>query len=302
MGFIRISVLVLIVLSLTAGLGFGQNTANQIYAKGVEYAVQGEFNEAKEEFAKALKVDLYYEPAKRSLKIIEHAIGQKIKNTTAIHLFKGIDYENKEQWAESIAEFNKALEINPRYANAYNQRGIAYFYIGQYAKAVSDYGMAIEIDSEYADAYKNRGLAFAYKGQHDKAISDYNKAIEINPKYVSAYVNRGVAYGEKQQYDKAIADYTKAIEINPKNAAAYLNRGVDYAQAKGQHDEAISDFTKAIEINPKLVEAYHNRAVSYFYKRDYEKAWDDAHTIKNLGYKVHPGFLNALREASGRQK
>jgi tetratricopeptide (TPR) repeat protein len=73
-----------------------------------------------------------------------------------------------------------------------------------------------------------------------------------------------------------------------------------YAKGKDQYDKAISDFNKAIEINPRFAEAYRNRGLAYFYKRNYEKAWDDVHKAQNLGYTVHPRFLKALREASGR--
>ena len=41
--------------------------------------------------------------------------------------------------------------------------------------------------------------------------------------------------------------------------------------------------------------------IANFFKREYEKAWDDVHNAESLGYKLHPGFLKALREASGRQ-
>jgi hypothetical protein len=83
-------VLVLVVLSLTVYLSCDQKTAKQISDKGVEYAAQGNFNEVKEQFEKALKVDPVFEPAKGLLKLIEDAIEQKIKNKTAIHYFKGI--------------------------------------------------------------------------------------------------------------------------------------------------------------------------------------------------------------------
>ena len=84
-------------------------------------------------------------------------------------------------------------------------------------------------------------------------------------------------------------------------SAAYYNQGVIYSN-KGQYDKAIADNTKAVELNPRYAEAYHNRGVAYFLKKDYEKAWDDVHKAQNLGYKVHPEFLEELRQASGREK
>jgi tetratricopeptide (TPR) repeat protein len=95
--------------------------------------------------------------------------------------------------------------------------------------------------------------------------------------------------------------WVKAIEINPRADKAYHNRGHAYWK-KDQFDKAISDYTKAIELNPRLAEAYNNRGVAYFFKKEYEKAWDDVHKVQNLGYTVHPEFVRALRQASGRQK
>jgi tetratricopeptide (TPR) repeat protein len=71
---------------------------------------------------------------------------------------------------------------------------------------------------------------------------------------------------------------------------------------KGDHDKALADFNKAIELNPNYALAYNNRGIAYFNKRDYEKAWDDVRKAQKLGCKVHPKFLKALRQASGRQK
>jgi tetratricopeptide (TPR) repeat protein len=183
-------------------------------------------------------------------------------------------------------------------------QGIALLEEGQYDHAIACFNRVIEINPRHADAYNNRGLAYSGgKGQYDQGISDFNKAIEINEKDAWAYNNRGLAYAEgKGQYDKAISDYNKAIEINPRHVAAYYNRGMAYAKGKGQYDKAIPDFTKFLEINPMSVEAYNNRGVAYFRIKEYEKAWDDVHKAQNLGYNVHPGFLKALREASGREK
>ena len=211
----QISVLVITVLFLMVGFCYGQGVAEQFrrncYTKGLEHAVKGNFNESKEEFQKALKFDPYYESAKRAVKVIEDAFAQKIKNTTAIHLLKGIDFEEKKLWDESISEFNLAIEINPRYAEVYCIRSIIYLIKGQYDKAISDCNTAIEINPKCAWAYNNRGIAYDQcKGQHDKAISDLTMAIELKPIYADAYNNRGIAYAINGQFDLACSDWRQA--------------------------------------------------------------------------------------------
>lgn len=115
------------------------------------------------------------------------------------------------------------------------------------------------------------------------------------------YYNRGVARLEKREHDPAISDLTKAIEKNPRFAIAYFYRGRAYL-GKGEHDQAISDFNKAIEIDPGLAVAYGERAVIYFIRKEYDKVWENIHKQESLGLEANPGFLKALREASGRRK
>ena len=90
--------------------------------------------------------------------------------------------------------------------------------------------------------------------------------------------------------------------MNPRFANAYYYRGLAYLR-KREYDQTISDYTKAIGINPRFAVAYAERAFAYcHFRREYDKAWEDVHKAQSLGYQVHPEFLKALREASGRER
>jgi tetratricopeptide (TPR) repeat protein len=262
MGLTRTGVLVLMVLSLTVDLSFDQSTAKQIYTKGLEFAVQGKFDEAKEEFEKTLKIESFNEKAKEALKVIKDVDEQKLKHEAVMNFFKGIAYSKNKNWTKSITEFNKAIELNPRFSEAYCNRAIAYRPKGEHDKSLFDFKRAIEIRPKYARPYNSRGLTYMSKREYDKAISDYNKAIEISSRFAKAYMNRGNTYYLKGQYDKAISDFTKSIEINEKLARAYNLRGFAYIE-KGQWNQAISDHTKAIELRPKEARAYIFRGSVY---------------------------------------
>ena len=102
--------------------------------------------------------------------LIGCASTEKIKETDPAELVaQGNSFLKKGQFDQAIAYFNRAIEINPRYDTAYNNRGFVYYIKGQYDKAIADCTKVIEINPKYALAYKNRATAYFYKRQYEKA-------------------------------------------------------------------------------------------------------------------------------------
>jgi tetratricopeptide (TPR) repeat protein len=144
----------------------------------------------------------------------------------------------------AIADLDKAITINPQYAEAYNSRGLTYKALKDYQKAIADYDKAIALNPKLALAYTNRGMIYHALKEYPKAIADLDQAITINANHIYAYNSRGNIYADLKEYPKAIADYDKAIAINPEYANAYYNRGNAYADLK-DIPKAIADYRKA---------------------------------------------------------
>lgn len=199
------------------------------------------------------------------------------------------DYEN------AIAEYSRAIEKDPSYAEVYKNRSRAYIARGDYDSAIADCNRAIELDSNFDKAYYDRGIAYYDKKDYDRAIADFTRATEITPDYADSYVYRGMAYHAKHDYDKAIADYNKAIEIDPKSYYAYINRGAVYRDQKEDYDRAIADFTKAIEISPNSADSYKNRGNAYFGKNDYDSALADYSRAIEIDPNFDKAYVNRGR-------
>jgi len=187
---------------------------------------------------------------------------------------KGLRFLTTQRYDLAIKAFSKAIEVNPRNAVAYCNRGVARFFTGDHELAIADFTRAVEINPIYTEAYCNRGGLWAKKGDHGKAIADYTRALEIHPRYPVAYCGRGIAWANRGKYGKAIADFTMALEINPRYADAYCNRGASRFLKK-DYDRAIADCTKAIDIDPGYAVAYLNRGRAWFSKRDCARAIAD---------------------------
>jgi tetratricopeptide (TPR) repeat protein len=224
-----------------------------------------------------------------SIILFEHTL--KVTDNNAIaHNARGTAYGIYGNYNLAIGDFNRAIEINPKYAGGYCSRGKAYAALGNYRHAIEDYDRAIEINPKYSETYYNRGIAYSRLGNNKQAIDDFDRAIEINPKYAEAYCNRGAACGIYGNYNVAIGDLDRAIEIDPKYAEAYCNRGAVYGRL-GNHNLAIRDFDKAIEINPKYAEAYNNRGIAYYSLGMSRQALEDRKTAAGLGNKIAQNFF-----------
>jgi tetratricopeptide (TPR) repeat protein len=89
-----------------------------------------------------------------------------------------------------------------------------------YDHAIVDCTEAIRLDPNDAEAYKERGNAYFSKRDYDHAIADCTEAIRLgllSPDYDLPYVLRAWAYLGKEDYDQAIADYTEVLRIDPQN-------------------------------------------------------------------------------------
>jgi tetratricopeptide (TPR) repeat protein len=158
---------------------------------------------------------------------------------------------------EAIAHFQQALLLDPKYAKAYTNLGIALYAKGQVDQAITHWEQAIHLDPKVAPAHNNLGIALSTKGHVDEAIAQLQQALLLDPKDALAHTNLGTALSEKGHMDEAIAHFQQALQLHPKDAWAHNNLGAAL-QATGRVDEAIAHFQQALQLDPKYAKAYTN--------------------------------------------
>lgn len=193
----------------------------------------------------------------------------------AIYNNRGLAKQEKGDLDAAIIDFNRAIQLNSKDAAAYSNRGNAKRDRGDMDGAIADYNRAIRFDPKYAYAYYDRGLAKKQKSDLDGAIADYNRVIELDPKFAKAYCDRGVAKRRKGDLSGAISDYDRTVELDPKYAIAYFNRG-NAKDDKGDLEGAIADYNRGIELNPKNSKGYGSRAGVHAKKKEYDAAVADS--------------------------
>ena len=195
-------------------------------------------------------------------------------------------------WKNSIVFWNYIIEEKSQKAPfAYNLRGIAYEKLGQTDKALADYEKAIDLDPSYDKTYNNRAIIFDKKGQTEEALADYDKAIALNPFFDKAYFNRALVYEKKGQLDKALMDYDKVIALNPYYDKAYLGIGIIYSKA-GLFDKAIIYIDKSVAVNHNYAEAYGSRGLVYAFMNKYDRALEDFNRALDLDPGLSVTYFN----------
>ena len=218
---------------------------------------------------------VYYNQKKWELALADYNKAIAINPDFALAYYnRGLVYYDQKKWELALADYTKTIAINPDDAEAYNNRGLVYKNQKKWELALADYNKAITINPDLALAYTSRGTLYANQKKWELALADYNKAIAINPDYAIAYINRGVVYYDQKKWELALADFNKAITINPDYAIAYINRGSLYANQE-KWELAMADFNKAITINPDFADAYYNRGNLYYYQKKSELALTD---------------------------
>jgi tetratricopeptide (TPR) repeat protein len=189
-----------------------------------------------------LKIDV---PAAEFYRIFDHAL----------------DLGGKGQDDAAIAEWNKALEMDPDSAEAHNNLGVLLTRKGSFDQAMTHFRRATELKPDYAQAHYNLGGIFSRQGRWDEAIAEWQRTIQSNPEFVDAHNLLGMALARKGRLDEAIAQWRKAEEVDPGDAEVCNNLGSALVRL-GRLDEAIAQLRTALEVRPDYVQAHYALGVA----------------------------------------
>jgi len=149
----------------------------------------------------------------------------------------------------------------------YVKRGYAYSDLGgvkNRQRAISDYNTAIMISPRYAFAYQARGVSRALLGDYKLAIEDFNQCIRIAPLMGGCYRNRGWVHSEYlKDYEAGLVDSDLSVKYLPRDPVSYANRAENLFML-GIFPESCANFRKAFELGYSLSETWTNDKVKRF--------------------------------------
>jgi len=183
--------------------------------------------------------------------------------------------------SEAIEASKKAVSLRPS-AESYFNIGLASYYLKNYREAAENYRQAIRLDPyNAADAHYALGLVYRDWGRPEEEIQAYKQAIRLKPDYVSAFERLGSRYLRSKKYPEAIETFKQLVALKPGDANVPNNMGEAYLEMNLMTD-AIASFRQAIQLKPDLGKAYYNLGRSLLAMGNRDAAVQQYNILQNL--------------------
>ena len=186
------------------------------------------------------------------------------------------------KWTElALEDGTKATNLNSTLPSAYVTLGRIHDSLGKNDLALSEFEHALQLDSRDADALTGEAHSYEHAGRVVDAETAYKKAIALRPDYWDGYNSLGLFYDRQGKYDDAVKEFDEAIKLTPDNAQAYSNVGKTYIDEGDfkKFPEAERALQKSIALSPSYG-AYAN--LGYMYALQHRFAESAAATEKAL--------------------
>jgi len=197
-------------------------------------------------------------------------------------------------WKDSIALFTRAIDVaGAGNYLAYDNRGIAWADVGQPAKAIADYKRALAINPSYPNANNNYALALSREGRLAEAIAHYQTALRQNPGELEIHNNLANALSDAGRVNEAMAEFNYVLDRDPAHTNALNGQAVLLAQ-RGDLAQAEKQLNRVLTLDPENVGAMtnlgnvhaiagHREAAVTWFKRALGRRPDDPVVLYNLG-------------------
>ena len=217
-----------------------QAQADVLYVESVKYFKQGNFDDFLNSFFRAIHARYDIERP-----LIKRFIRRKL------HIINVLKEENK-ALKEKMLNLQKSLE---KYAKEYYQMGNECITLAHDTRAaIANYNKAIELAPKYVDAWVRKGVTLYSEKNYYEAEKCFNEAVRLSPMLFKTVYNRGKNRIELNNMEGAASDFDRATGIKPEHIKAHELYG-DVLSRLGKTDEAALQWAIAEELRDKRNES-----------------------------------------------
>lgn len=173
-------------------------------------------------------------------------------------------------------------------------QGLAQMSRDDYARAVQFFEKAVETDANYAEAWYQAGYCYGVLGRHNEALKASRQAAKLRPEWAATFVNIGASSYALGQYKEAVDAYRQAIRLDDDNAEIQYSLGLTFGKMN-RADEEILAYRRAIALKTDHVNAIERLGLALFKMRRFA---DSAATFELLkAYRPDAKTYNYLGES-----
>ena len=202
-----------------------KDTSKQVLNKEININTNSESKEYKKYYYEIERYlmgncDALKTKVKLNEKIKENSISN---NPKAIEwYYKGIDESENNNFENSIKFYKKAIKIDPDFAFAWDNMGVAYRRLEEYKKAINAYEKSLKIDPKGKTPLQNIAVVYLYTEEYDKSLEAYGELAEIDKNNPETFYGIGlVNYQYKKDYEKGLQNMCKAYNLYIKEKSPY---------------------------------------------------------------------------------
>jgi tetratricopeptide (TPR) repeat protein len=220
----------------------------------------------------------------------------------------GEEFFEAKKYADAITQYTNAINLDPKYKDAWYMRGYSYELTYEFSKAAEDFIRAIVFDPKNEELYYHLGKSYYELKKYSEALTAINHSLALSKKYMPSlqqkihlllatdailpaktvadsaleidnssanFYLKGVVLERGQSFKEAEDAYTNSIKKDKKNVDAYIALTLLQVTAFNKTEEAMKNINKAIELVPKSKQAFMARSKVYLKKLDYPLAIND---------------------------
>ncbi|GGN15036.1 tetratricopeptide repeat protein [Streptomyces fuscichromogenes] len=165
------------------------------------------------------------------------------------HVLRGRELRTTGDFPRSLAEYDRAIDLDPERPTAYYGRGLCHRALGAFDGALADLDRADELAPDTALYIAARGETHRMAGRFTEALADLDRAVVLEPADASTLASRAVCRHALEQYDAALADFDRALSLNPGHLWARVRRA-RLRGARGEWAEAFADLDETVRRAP----------------------------------------------------
>ncbi|OIP73042.1 MAG: hypothetical protein AUK43_01495 [Oscillatoriales cyanobacterium CG2_30_40_61] len=199
---------------------------------------------------------------------------------------QAIQYQERENFNEAIACYQKIIDLEPKFLQGYQKIGNLSLKTQEFEQAITAYQNVIQLSPNDFWAYNNLGEALIKLQRWEAAIPIYEKAIQLDPNCFWGYNGLGECLTQTHQLEKAVPIYQKAIELDPNFWGVY-QKLAEALTTLEKWEAVIPIYRRAIELKPDFFWSYASLGKVLIHL----EKWEEAIPICQEAISIDPNFF-----------